>query len=220
MIKVKIADINIDIKTDKDLSTFFNNYLRNDNEKSDITLTDNNDKYHLDILDELASNLAYFKGFLMHGASISYKNKGYVFIAPPGTGKSTHIKLWLKHLKDVKVINGDKPIIRIIKNNINIYGNPWNGKEGLGNNISLPLDSIILIQRSNINKMYEIDKKDYIQEIFKQVYLPDNNLLNETFDLLNYVFENTKLYKLECTKDDEAFYTSYKTLLGVDYESK
>ena len=32
--------------------------------------------------------------FLMHGASITYEDKAFLFTAASGTGKSTHIRLW------------------------------------------------------------------------------------------------------------------------------
>lgn len=44
----------------------------------------------------------------MHAAVIEHKGFAYAFTAPSGTGKSTHIKLWLDNCKDAtQVINGD-----------------------------------------------------------------------------------------------------------------
>ena len=42
-----------------------------------------------------------------------------MFTAQSGTGKSTHIKLWKKHFgKDVDIVNGDKPIVRVFNDGI------------------------------------------------------------------------------------------------------
>lgn len=50
---------------------------------------------------------------LMHGAVIEYDGRAYLFTAPSGTGKSTHIRLWRRFLGDaVQVVNGDKPLVR------------------------------------------------------------------------------------------------------------
>ena len=35
-------------------------------------------------------------GMLMHGAVIEYNSKAYMFTAPSGTGKTTHIRQWKK----------------------------------------------------------------------------------------------------------------------------
>ena len=34
---------------------------------------------------------------LFHAAVVSYKNKGYMFLGPSGTGKSTHASLWQRY---------------------------------------------------------------------------------------------------------------------------
>ena len=61
----------------------------------------------------IAEKLPFFDGFVFHGAAVEVNGKAYVFTAPSGTGKSTHIKLWMDALGEkVRVINGDKPILR------------------------------------------------------------------------------------------------------------
>ena len=49
----------------------------------------------------------------MHGAVIRYKGKAYLFTAPSGTGKTTHIRQWLKKAEGTFVVNGDKPLIKV-----------------------------------------------------------------------------------------------------------
>lgn len=72
----------------------------------------------------MAKNIVKYDGFVIHGACILYKDNAYLFIAPSGTGKTTHIRLWIKHLRDLVIINGDKPIIRLINTLPYIYGTP------------------------------------------------------------------------------------------------
>ena len=69
----------------------------------------------LALLRKVAEVLPEKDGFLMHGAVIQWKDKAYMFTAPSGTGKTTHIRLWRKYLgQGVSIINGDKPFIRIV----------------------------------------------------------------------------------------------------------
>ena len=36
---------------------------------------------------------------LFHAAVVSHQGKGYMFLGPSGTGKSTHARLWLKYIE-------------------------------------------------------------------------------------------------------------------------
>lgn len=65
----------------------------------------------------------------MHGAVVAWKDQGYLFTAPSGTGKSTHLALWKKYLGDqAEVINGDKPFLKVMEDEVWVYGTPWAGK--------------------------------------------------------------------------------------------
>lgn len=219
MYKLKIADLYINVLSDNTFNNFFNEYTIDNEDKVDITIE--NPKDIIDFHDKLASKLSTHNGFVIHGACIEYKNNAYLFIAPTHTGKTTHIKLWLKHLKECKVINGDKPIVRLINDECRIYGTPWNGKERYGSNISSKLKSIIILNRSDVDSITKVNKKDYINEIINQIYLPDNkNNLIETLQLIDSTFSSVDVYKLNCTMNDNAFLCAYKELVGEDYEIK
>lgn len=218
MFKLKLADLYIEILKDLDSYNFFNDYIVNE-EKTDITIE--NPKDNLDIHDKIAKQIINYKALVIHGACISYKDNGYLFIAPSGTGKSTHIKLWMKHLNNVKVINGDKPIIRIINNDVYIYGSPWQGKENYGCNDSVKLKGIIILNRSDVDSITLVNKKDYVNEIFNQIYMPEDKLdLLKTMDIINEIFNSVDVYKLECTMNDSAFIKSFECLTGEKYENK
>ncbi len=63
---------------------------------------------------KLAEAMALYGRFLMHGAAITYGGGAYLFCAPSGVGKSTHISLWRRFLgSDVDIINGDKPFLSL-----------------------------------------------------------------------------------------------------------
>ena len=61
------------------------------------------------IHDSLAAQLPAHHRFLMHGAAIAFDGAAYLFTAPSGTGKTTHVRLWRQYLGSrVTVVNGDK----------------------------------------------------------------------------------------------------------------
>ena len=51
---------------------------------------------------------------LIHASLVRRNGYGYAFIAKSGTGKSTQVSLWLKHIQGCDLMNDDNPIIRII----------------------------------------------------------------------------------------------------------
>lgn len=52
---------------------------------------------------------------VFHGATIEVGGRAYIFTAPSGTGKTTHIRMWRQVFGErVNIINGDKPMLRIV----------------------------------------------------------------------------------------------------------
>jgi len=91
---------------------------------------------------------------LFHAAVVSHEGKGYMFLGPSGTGKSTHARLWLKHIEGTALVNDDNPVVRVIDNGSAIvYGSPWSGKTPCYRNVSYPLGAIVLLSQAPYNKI-------------------------------------------------------------------
>ena len=89
---------------------------------------------------------------LFHAAVVSYQGKGYMFLGPSGTGKSTHARLWLKYIKDTELVNDDNPVVR----DGVVYGSPWSGKTPCYRNVSYPLGGIVLLSQAPYNKIIRL----------------------------------------------------------------
>lgn len=161
----------------------------------------------------IGEQLPDFDRFVFHGAAIEFAGNAYLFTAPSGTGKTTHINLWRKFLGDkVDIINGDKPIIHV-GNTSTVYGTPWAGKEGLQRNASAPLRAICILKQSKTNSIMLLEKSGVVNHLMRQVYMPHNPIaLSKTLELLGTIIENTPVYILECDISEEAFKTSYNAL--------
>ena len=161
----------------------------------------------------VAEQLPAFSRFVFHGAAIEYDGNAYLFTAPSGTGKTTHINLWRRYLGDkVNVINGDKPIINV--GNISIvYGTPWAGKEGYQRNASAPIKAICILKQGKVNKITKLQKAEAVNHLMRQVYLPqDKTALSQTLALLGKLIETTPVYILECDISEQAFLTSFNEM--------
>ena len=83
----------------------------------------------------LAEQMTKHHVLLVHGSALCMDGQAYVFVAPSGTGKSTHARLWREMYGDrVWMINDDKPMIRVSDSEIRVYGTPWDGKHHLSRN--------------------------------------------------------------------------------------
>ena len=77
--------------------------------------------------------LPTYNVFLFHCAALEFDGKAYLFSAPSGTGKSTHLGLWRKNLKDrISIINGDAHQAPAITDSAGYQHTPGSlGKAGL-----------------------------------------------------------------------------------------
>lgn len=180
------------------------------------------DAENLSLFRDIAEKSPSFGSFLFHGASISYDGKAYLFGALSGTGKTTHINLWMKYLGEkVQIVNGDKPLLRVRKDGVDVCSTPWAGKEKMQRNCIVPLQAICMIQRGKTNRIERVDPKDYMHLIMQQVYLPRNaKALGETLDLLDRVLQTVPVYLLHCDISEDAVRTSFPALTGQSYPNK
>ena len=152
-----------------------------------------------------------FESYLFHCALIEYEGRGYAFAAKSGTGKSTHISLWKKVFGDeVRIINGDKPIIRYVGGEFIAYGTPWCGKEGLEENASVPLKAICFIERSADNSISALPANEAVMKVFHQILPPkDTKAVDALFPLLDATLRTVPCYLLKCNMDNEAAIVAY-----------
>lgn len=162
---------------------------------------------------KIADILPNYNAVVFHGSAVAVGEEAFLFAAKSGTGKTTHTNLWGKNIKGSYMINGDKPIIRIIDGDVLVCGNPWQGKENYGTNKCVKLKSICHIIRSNTNHIEMVSLSEILDVMINQTYQPSNpKTLVKVLGIIKEISNNTKLYKLYCNTDDEAALVSYNTL--------
>lgn len=227
----RIADFNIDFKNPSDYClASFAPYKINEL-KADFVISCNEDEilaeqdsslgFSRDYLQfiafhrKLAELLPQSDAFVLHSACFSVDGVGVAFAAHSGTGKTTHLNRWSDFLGEhLTVINGDKPIIRFYENSPIAYGTPWNGKEKLGCNKSVPLKHICFIERSDRNFVTEMLKTEAVDRIFNQVYLPIKNPQDvfKTMTLIDKLLSECSIWKIHCNMDKNAGEIAYKEI--------
>ena len=165
---------------------------------------------------KIADNLIDFNVILFHGSSLAMDGRGYIFTAKSGTGKSTHTRLWREVFGDsVVMINDDKPLIKVENGSATVYGTPWCGKHGLGNNISAPLRAVISLERGKENLIKKADPRSVFPKLLKQTYRTKNPIrLQKTLMLLDDLSRSVGLFELECNMDPEAARVAFEGMKG------
>lgn len=166
----------------------------------------------------IAEAMHHFDAFLLHAAVIEFQGSGYAFAAPSGTGKSTHIGLWKQCFgEQVRIINGDKPIIRCMDGGFYAYGTPWCGKEKLGINARTALHGLCFLEQGEKNEIFRAEPREVAHRLLQQVLLPreaeDMILLLE---LLDHFLKKVPCYIMHCNTQPEAAWTSYKAMRETD----
>lgn len=165
---------------------------------------------------KISTELTKGDGLLMHGVVLEVDGKGIAFLADSGTGKTTHMTLWKKLLKDkCIVVNGDKPLIRIQDGTAYAYGTPWAGKEFIQTNTKVPLNNICFLERAKENSTFPLEKKDVLAQLYSHIYLPkDGSLRLEIFDKLDKLISFSVFYTIRCNMDISAAEVSYNAIMS------
>lgn len=148
---------------------------------------------------------------LMHGSVVAVDGKAYMFSAPSGTGKSTHASLWRKVFKDrVKMVNDDKPLLKLADGKIYAYGTPWDGKHRLSTNMRAPLEGICFLHQAQKNEIKCISADEALKYVMNQVYRPtDPLMMMKTLDYVEELLKKVPVYSMGCNMLEEAAIKAY-----------
>lgn len=151
-----------------------------------------------------------YDGMLVHSAAMLYEGKAYLFVAPSGTGKTTHVMLWKKCMGDkMAILNGDKPFLRRNGDEITVYGSPWQGKEDYGMNASAPLGGVIFVNRDVENSVRHATVPEALQRLALATVLPeDAEGRSKVLDFVDHICKTVPVGMLYCNMEDEAVYTA------------
>ena len=231
MFHIRVANLNIEIQNRYPYAERFCREFFADFHEPDITVfvTDEElaaereiDVYHstdgylesICIYRKIALELPKYDAMVFHASVVAVDGEAYAFAAHSGTGKSTHTDLWLRVFGErATIINGDKPIFRLVNGQWQVFGTPWRGKEGLGGNSSAPLKAICFLERGKENVAAPLDTAAAVARLFSQVLMPkDPTKADKHLSLLDDLLTQTPTYLLHCNMLPEAALVSYQAM--------
>lgn len=231
--KLLLAGLNVEADTKLEFAERLTEDYRSLAEAVDfsVSVTDEDIRYEAEMSDirypkgylesialyrKIAEKLPYFDAIVFHGAVIAYKGKAYAFTARSGVGKTTHIRLWLERFgNDVHVLNGDKPILRVIDGVVYAAGTPWRGKEGYGIPEMLPLVAVAFIDRAEEPSATEITTSEALMRFASQIYVPNEpRAAALSLSVLNKIISGVKLFDVKANMKPESAEISFAALTG------
>lgn len=154
------------------------------------------------------------KGMMLHSSAVMVDGRVYLFSAPSGTGKSTHTALWLQYLGErARIVNDDKPAIRLIDNKVYVYGTPWSGKTDQNLNVRGELAGIAVVKRANENRIRRLNNQEAIFALLDQTPRSKKiERVNNLFQVIEAIIQTVPIYELSCNMELEAAKVAYETM--------
>ena len=146
-----------------------------------------------------------FSAFILHSSFIEWKDKGILFSAPSGTGKSTQADLWDKY-EDVEIINGDKAGIRKMDGRWTAYGLPFAGTSGIYKNKKAEISHIIVLRQGKENKLTKLSPREAFIKLYSEtiVHTWDKEFQENIVNMITDVVQSVPIYQYECLPDKSA----------------
>ena len=163
---------------------------------------------------KICEEMLLYDTFLFHGSAVEVDGAAYLFAAPSGTGKSTHVRLWRERFGErAVVINDDKPLIQVREDVVSVCGTPWSGKHRLDTNRKAPLRAVCLLERGTENHVERITPADGYPALFRQTYRPkDREKMKKTLGLLGQLAKRVPLYRMQCDISQEAVTAAWEAM--------
>ena len=139
---------------------------------------------------------------LFHAAVVSYEGKGYMFLGPSGTGKSTHASLWLRYIEGTALVNDDNPVVR----DGVVYGSPWSGKTPCYRNVHYPLGGIVVLSQAPYNRIQRLSGLHAYAALVASISGKrwDARIADGLHQTENALASTVPVWHLECLPDEEA----------------
>lgn len=146
------------------------------------------------------------EGYLsLHSACVSLGGRGVCLTAPSGVGKSTRAMSWQSGL-GAQIISGDRPCIALKDGIATVSGAPWDGKEQLFVNQTLPLHAICSIRRGAAPYVRRLSPAQAKALLYRQCFIPmwDTDAAAQSLLLIGRLCERMPIYRVTCGPDEEA----------------
>ncbi|EJX08743.1 hypothetical protein EVA_03179 [gut metagenome] len=160
----------------------------------------------------------------IHSSTICWNRRCVLFLGESGTGKSTHTKLWLKHIAGAHLLNDDSPVLRVLPDGaVWVYGSPWSGKTPCYRNEAYPVAGLVRLSQAPENRIRRLPVVQAFGALHPSCppdFALDDRLYDPLCDTLNGVLLGAPVFHLACLPDEAAARLSHTTVFGTEAETE
>ena len=122
------------------------------------------------LIEPTARTMLQYNCSLFHGVAFFWRDLAWILTAPPGTGKTTQYRNWIRqHRGEIRVISGDKPMLeKRDDGSVWVHPSPWNGKENFAGRDRAPLGGIVLLEQGKCNSIRPLTAREAVLPLFRQ----------------------------------------------------
>lgn len=157
------------------------------------------------------NRILFNDGIVLHASSIIHDDRGMIFTAPSGTGKSTHAGLWERY-RNASVLNDDTPALRIVDGKPFVFGTPWSGSSDKFLNAKASINAIFILEQAPTNSISLLNKKETVVRLMPRIFMPyfSNELIEMAVCNFERIIKDIPVYLLKCRPDKEAMELAYQ----------
>jgi len=152
---------------------------------------------------------------MVHASVIGYDGGAYMFLGRSGTGKSTHSRQWLENIDGTTLLNDDNPVVRVIGDDVYIYGTPWSGKTPCYKNESLALKAVVRLSQAPHNMIRQLPPLRSYASLMPACSCMrwDRKSTDALHKTVEKVISKVAGWHLECLPDADAAYTCHSAVV-------
>lgn len=153
----------------------------------------------------------------IHASAIRYRDAGLLFLGESGTGKSTHSRLWCRHIPGTSLLNDDSPILGLTEGAVRVWGSPWSGKVPCYRNESAPVAAIVRLVQAPENRIRRLAPVEALGALLPSAppaFIRGTELRENICETLTQVIGQVPVFRLECRPDADAARLVCDTVFG------
>ena len=151
-----------------------------------------------------------------HASVIEKGGEALIFLGKSGTGKSTHTRLWLRHVPGCSLLNDDEPIVRIMDDGeVRVFGAPWSGSTPCYRNVSAKAKALVLLEQHSENILTGPLGVEAYAPLFQSAALLQSDEIHKQHVVSTVldIAEKVPVYRLRNRPDREAVALSSSLLI-------